>query len=316
MTADCLLLRGEGVEELKSRRVEEARPSSSHLPSDFLTLRLFNFSTRPASAFTLVELLAVIAIIGVLLALLLPAVQGAREAGRRSACQNNLRQIGLGLNQYLEAKRVFPIGSADNGHRQIAWSVYLLPHLEQKSVFELFDDHFAYNSQQNREATRSVIPVYLCPSTATQPDRPGPTTGDRNGNGAWDPGDDMAFTDYGGMFGVGLTSLPFQNGTLIYDRPIGAMQVRDGLSQTIIVGEDTGRGAPMHGEWANGQNIFDVTGPINRTQNNELWSDHKGGINTVFCDGSVHFLSEAMDTNVLFALCTRDGQEIIAANAY
>jgi prepilin-type N-terminal cleavage/methylation domain-containing protein/prepilin-type processing-associated H-X9-DG protein len=278
------------------------------------------YRLQPA-AFTLVELLAVIAIIGVLLALLLPAVQGAREAGRRTACQNNLRQIGLALNQYLESKRVFPIGCVGctvNPHHQIAWSVYLLPNLEQASVRELFDDRAAYNSAANRESVRTVIPVYLCPSTATQPDRNGPTTGDVNGNGQWDPGDDMAYIDYGGMFGVGLPSLPFQNGTLIYERAISAMQVRDGLSQTIIVGEDTGRGGanPFNGTWANGQNIFDVTGAINRTQNNELWSDHKGGVNTVFCDGSVHFLSEAMDTNVLFALCTRDGQEIIPAGAY
>jgi prepilin-type N-terminal cleavage/methylation domain-containing protein/prepilin-type processing-associated H-X9-DG protein len=276
---------------------------------------------RRAAGFTLVELLAVIAIIGVLLALLLPAVQGAREAGRRSACQNNLRQIGLALNQYLEGKRVFPIGCVGcsvNPHHQIAWSVYLLPNLEQASVRELFDDHAAYNAAANREAVRAVIPVYLCPSTATQPDRNGLTTGDVNGNGQWDPGDDMAFIDYGGMFGVGLPSLPFQNGTMIYERAISAMQVRDGLSQTIIVGEDTGRGGanPQNGTWANGQNIFDVTGPINRTQNNELWSDHRGGVNAVFCDGSVHFLSEAMDTNVLFALCTRDGEEIIPAGAY
>ncbi len=280
----------------------------------------------PCTAFTLVELLAVIAIIGVLLALLLPAVQGAREAGRRTACQNNLKQIGLALNQYLESKHTFPVGCLEcdtslhltHPRRQIAWSVYLLPNLEQTSIRELFDDRAPYNAAVNHEAVRTVMPVYLCPSTATQPDRNGPTTGDVNGNGAWDPGDDLAYIDYGGMFGVGLTSLSFQNGAMIYERAITAMQIRDGLSQTIIVGEDSGRGGanPQNGTWANGQNIFDVTGPINRTQNNELWSDHRGGANTVFCDAAVHFLSEGIDTNVLFALCTRDGHEIISDGTY
>ncbi len=276
----------------------------------------------PPSAFTLVELLTVIAILGILIALLLPAVQAARESSRRATCQNNLRQIGLGLNHYHEAKHAFPIGCLEctgkNSHRQIAWSVYLLPYLELESVWNRFDERQAYNSAVNHVATRTVISVYLCPSTATQPSRLGPTTGDVNGNGQFDPGDDLAYIDFGGMFGVGDSKLPLGNGTMIYERAISARDVRDGLSQTIIVAEDTGRagGDPQHGTWADGQNIFDVTMPINRSQNNELWSDHRGGVNATFCDGSVRFLSENVATDVLFALCTRDGQEIISADAY
>ncbi len=181
----------------------------------------------------------------------------------------------------------------------------------------MFDETQPYNSQRNREAGRIVISLYLCPSTATCPKRFGPTTGDVNGNGSWDPGDDLAFTDYGGMFGVGDPTLPLGNGVLIYEKPINAGQIRDGLSQTIIVAEDTGRGIDLTGStWINGQNIFDVTVPINQTQNNEIWSDHPGGANAAFCDASVHFLSQTIDLNVLFALCTRDQREIIPDGSY
>jgi len=277
---------------------------------------------RPPSAFTLVELLTVIAILGILVALLLPAVQAARESSRRATCQNNLRQIGLGLNHFHEAKKSFPVGcTACTGkqlHRQIAWSVYLLPYVELENLWRLFDENHAYNSAENHEAGRTVVSVYLCPSTTTQAGRPSPTTGDVNGNGQWDPGDDLAYIDYGGMFGVGDPKLPLGNGTMIYERTISARDVRDGLSQTIIVAEDTGRagGEPQHGTWADGQNIFDVTMPINRSQNNELWSDHAGGVNITFCDGAVRFLPQNIANEILFALCTRDGHEIISADAY
>ena len=188
-------------------------------------------------------------------------------------------------------------------HRQIAWSVYLLPYLELEIVGRLFDENHAYNSAENHEMGRSVVSVYLCPSTATQPGRSGPTTGDVNGNGQFDPGDDLAYIDYGGMFGVGDPKLPLGNGTMIYERAISARDVRDGLSQTIIVAEDTGLagGEPQHGTWADGQNIFDVTMPINRSQNNELWSDHSGGVNATFCDGAVRFLSQNIANDILFA---------------
>lgn len=283
---------------------------------------------RPASralrpelrpAVTLVELLVVIAVVGTLIALLLPAVQGAREASRRTQCQNNLRQIGVGVNQFHEVMKTFPIGCKGcqaTPRLQIAWSVYLLPYVDEKSVWNLVDETQMYNSQRNREAGQTAISLYLCPSTATAPKRFGPTTGDVNADGIWDPGDDLAFIDYGGMFGVGDPKLPLGNGAMIYERAIAAGQIRDGLSQTIIVAEDSGRDGSQHGTWINGQNIFDVTGPINKTQNNEIWSDHRGGANAVFCDASVHFLSQTIDIKVLFALCTRDQREIIADGSF
>ncbi|HTQ40540.1 MAG TPA: DUF1559 domain-containing protein [Pirellulales bacterium] len=282
--------------------------------------------------FTLVELLVVLAIIGVLVALLMPAVQGAREAARRATCLNNLRQIGVGLHHYNAAKREFPIGciccnsvpGCSAPLRQIAWSAYLLPYIEEKHAWEIFDTTQPYNSAANHEAARTIIATYLCPSTVRAPQRTGLTTGDVNGNGQWDPGDDLAYIDYGGMFGhppslAGYAmegNLVLGNGAMIYEKAISVQQITDGLSQTILVGEDSGRGPLLNGEWVDGQNIFDVTVAINRSQNNELWSDHAGGVNVAFCDGSARFLSEAMQTSVLFALCTRAGQEVIPANAY
>jgi prepilin-type processing-associated H-X9-DG protein len=256
-------------------------------------------------------LLVVTAIIGTLVALLLPAVQASREMARRTACASNLRQIGLALHNYHAAVEKFPIGCRDNRGLQIAWSVPLLSYLEYPAIWDQFDVNQAYNSSANRQAGSAVIRSYLCPSAVTAPDRQGPTSGDVNGNGQWDPGDDLAWIDYGGMFGVGNPALEFMNGVMLYDRAVSAADITDGLAHTIIVGEDTGRGPRLNGQWVNGQNIFDQTGQINRTQNNELFSDHPNGVLVAFCDGSVRFLEDRMAVHVLFALCTRSLGEVV-----
>jgi len=281
-------------------------------------------------AFTLVELLVVIAIIGVLVALLLPAIQASRESARRSNCASNLRQIGIGMLAYHDAHRAFTPGLVDRRDsnnpqgKQLAWSVFVLPFVEEQSIYNLFDRRFAYYSAQNRGAAGITIPLYRCPSTAFLcADRKGDTTGDINGNGQWDKGDNLAFTDYGGNWGFSGLGKPYMNGVLIYERPIGMSQITDGTSQTILVSEDTGRGASFDGQWANGENIFDQGGRINDRSlpqslwaNNEMWSDHPGGVNVLFCDASVHFLSEQLDLETLAALCTRAGDESLPATAY
>ncbi len=267
-----------------------------------------------------------IAIVGLLVALLLPAVQASREAARRSQCAGNLRQLGVGLLAYHDAIGTFPPGLLDrrtgaNPHgKQLSWNVFLLPFIEEQNVYALFDTSARYDGAENRTAAGTVIATYLCPSTAwLASDRKGPTTGDRNGNGTWNTGDDLAFTDYGGNFGFSGLSKPYMNGVLLYEIAIPIRKITDGTSHTIIVIEDTGRGAAFDGQWANGENIFDTSGRVNdrslpsyRWQDNEIWSDHPGGAFGLFCDGSVRFLVEETDLPTLAALCTRSGDEVPA----
>jgi prepilin-type N-terminal cleavage/methylation domain-containing protein len=123
----------------------------------------------PRRAFTLVELLVVIAIIGVLVALLLPAVQAAREAARRSQCGNNLKQIGLAVLNHDAAKGRFPAGStaAGTGIESVnssQWSVELLPYAEQASVYALWDRTQDFNRPLNQKLREAFLPLYLCPT--------------------------------------------------------------------------------------------------------------------------------------------------------
>jgi len=259
--------------------------------------------SRPG--FTLVELLVVIAIVGIMLALMLPAIGAVRETARRMQCGSRLREIGTALTNYHSQHETYPPGSHRHGKLQIAWSAYLLPHVEQGAAGDAFHYDSPFISAENRAAAGAVIPLYLCPSTSRRTwDRDGdrirrPTDGDFAGRGA---------TDYGGVFGSGLAE-PINNGVLIYDVPVRRQDVHDGLTHTAIVVEDTGRGFQWDGEWANGGNVLAVETGINRQQDNEMWSDHPGGAQMLLCAGAVRFLIADMDVEVLGALCHRgDGR--------
>src|SRR5437868_10961598 len=132
------------------------------------------------SAFTLVELLVVIAIIGVLVALLLPAVQSAREAARRTQCMNNLRQIGLALHTYHDTFRVFPPSylivpggspnmgkpDPDNGDAGPGWTalMLILPQMEQANLYNAFDLNSPSWSASNAANDQRTVPAYICRS--------------------------------------------------------------------------------------------------------------------------------------------------------
>lgn len=256
----------------------------------------------PLRGFSLVELLVVIAIVGVLIALLLPAIQAVRESARRSSCQNNLRQIGLATLNFHDSRKSLPIGCVDRRSasaptaRQLAWTVFILPFLEEGRTRDDFRLDAAYDSPANAAAARRLITVYLCPST-------GRITPTRKDDGR--TADGLAATDYGGMFGAVGPGLPNANGVMLFDKSVRIRDITDGTSHTVMVAEDTGRGSGEDSQWANGENIYDVASRIGSTQHNEIWSDHSGGAYALFADGSVQFLLESLELSVLRALCTR-----------
>jgi prepilin-type N-terminal cleavage/methylation domain-containing protein/prepilin-type processing-associated H-X9-DG protein len=276
-------------------------------------------------AFTLVEVLVVIAIIGVLVALLLPAVQAAREAARRSACQNNLRQLGLALAEHEAERREFPIGCIGckivpplEGEpftplRFTAWTVHLLPHLEQRALYAQYNFSLPAHQPPNRTVGSTELDVFLCPST--EPDVRHSTANLWRG---------MAFTDYSGVYGVeGKGHDPPDAdatqwladrwlGVMVYEEAVAASEVVDGLSQTVAIAELLHR-REVETEWASGHNLFAQEGstPINRDSNvgNDLGSPHPGGASVAFCDGHVAFLPDETPQEVLNALLTRAGEE-------
>jgi len=263
-------------------------------------------SRRIRCGFTLVELLVVVAILGLLIALLLPAVQAAREAARGISCGNNLHQIGIGLHGYHEAHGCFPPGGIERRlsrletkKRQIAWSAFLLPFVEQEPLYGMIDFSKPFDAEENRLAAAQVLTIYLCPSAPRSSPRIA-------GRGA---------CDYGGIYGQRLTGANSPpNGTMLYDRAISIREIVDGTTNTLIVSEDA---AWKDGQWINALNVFEVAHPINPPEtpytlmDNEIRSEHPGGANGLFCDGAVRFLNQNMQRETLGAICTRNGREVI-----
>ncbi|WDQ18985.1 DUF1559 domain-containing protein [Rhodopirellula sp. P2] len=251
-----------------------------------------------ARGFTLVELLVVIAIIGVLIGLLLPAVQAAREAMRRASCQNNLHQIGLALHNYHAAHNKFPPGAIEvrpqypNG-KQLAWSAFVLPFLEQSGLHEQIDFKRPFDAPENELAAATILPNFLCPSTPR-------TDGRMQGRGA---------SDYGGIYGQRITGRNDPpNGMMLHDRALAMRDILDGSSNTVMVSEDA---AFPDGQWINGRNLFDQAFPINHAPafENDMRSFHVGGVMVLRADSSVTFLTEQLDLEILAALCTRAGHD-------
>src|SRR5438034_8299197 len=196
------------------------------------------------TAFTLVELLVVIAIIGVLIALLLPAVQMAREAARRMACQNNLHQQGLALHNHENVYGRFPSGGEGTDWRQnppaTAFDLHstftrLLPYLEQGNAYGQFDLNYAYNDSrapQNQQAARTRVKAYECPSNVlAKPDPAG------YGRGDYMP---TVYPDIDTNTGLRDKINSRRNGALAIGGTRPA-EISDGLSSTIAIAEDVGR---------------------------------------------------------------------------
>src|SRR4051812_40475787 len=264
---------------------------------------------------TLVELLVVMGIIGVLVALLLPAVQAAREASRRAECQNNLRQIGVALHAYHASHGQFPVGCIDKrvprtnpDGKQLAWSAVILAELGEPAIVRQVDFSSGYDSAANSLAATTLVSTYLCPSTFRFAlGRESAIVADPSG-GSGAASYRAGAIDYGGIYGAAQIS-PSANGVFLYERAVKISEITDGTSHTLGLAEDTGRGWLMDGEWINGENIYDVSNFINTQQRDEIWSDHPGGAMALWCDGSASLLAAAMELPVLRSICTRAGND-------
>lgn len=299
----------------------------------------------PPRGFTLVELLVSIAIIGLLVALLLPAVQYAREAGRRSQCVNNLRQIGIALSDYHDRTLSLPSGyisnfdgAGDDTGPGWGWAALALPELEQTPTYNRIAFTQPIEGSLNAQVRVLDFPVFLCPSDSTAADwwtwSRDPVTGEPIAK-ICQVGPSNYVAMYGdtepGVDGAGLF---FRNSQVQY------RDILDGTSQTIAVGErahDFGEatwvgcvtGAILYPDDNNAIGAFKAENSAGMTLGhagegygpgdpdadvNQFYSHHGRGVNFLFADGHVRFLSTDMDYRSWLALSTRAGGETPAAD--
>ena len=217
----------------------------------------------------------------ILIALLLPAVQSAREAARRTQCKNNLKQIGLALHNYHDAHGTFPpaVTYDQQGRPAHSWRVLLLPFLGETGLYDQYNFGERWDGPNNSLLLTETPPVYFCPSTGTAGQE----------------------THYVAITGPG-TAFPHEGSTSEGD-------FRDGLTNTVMIAEKNDIPIP----WTQpidvvlGEDLHGIEG---------LNSNHPGGLNVLFGDRNVRFLSNATDPSVFDALLTVDGGEIIDENSF
>ncbi|MBI1249829.1 DUF1559 domain-containing protein [bacterium] len=293
--------------------------------------------------FTLVELLVVIAIIGALVGLLLPAVQRARESARRMECQNHLKQIGLALHNYHDIHRRLPPGylsQVDSGGNDLGpgwgWGSLILPQLEQSALSHRINYSRGIQKSANVSVRIQSVSSFLCPSDTAPPQWMAVSrdlaTGTILGNIC-----ETASANYVGVFG---TFEPGVGGDGIFFRSsaIGLRDVVDGTSSTLMVGERGSRlgqatwtgavtGASILADGSDGVgtgppesaaslilgHTGDGYGPGDRHSHvNQFYSEHASGVNFLFADAHVEFLSSTIDYATYQALTTRAGGETVS----
>jgi prepilin-type N-terminal cleavage/methylation domain-containing protein/prepilin-type processing-associated H-X9-DG protein len=279
--------------------------------------------------FTLVELLVVIAIIGILVALLLPAIQAAREAARRSSCLNNLMQLGLATHNYEFNYESLPPGVTDTKGpirnepqgQHVSWIVKILPYMEENALWRKFDQAAGAYADVNAEIRSVPISIMICPSF------PGEETNKSK---------TVAITTYAGCYHDVEAPIDVDNhGLMFLNSRVRFDEIEDGSSKTLLVAEKLLTGPEDLGWLSGTRATLRNTGKIEkRTPRFEVAADdpgadppaltvaeslvvggfggyHPGGFNANFADGSTRFITEEIAANVWQLMGNRaDGQII------
>jgi prepilin-type N-terminal cleavage/methylation domain-containing protein len=300
-------------------------------------------SSTPRRGFTLVEVLVVVSIIGVLIALLLPAIQMARESARKTQCANNLKQLGLAMHNYLDTNKAFPPGyisevleDHDDGGPGWAWGSILLPHFEENIIYRHVNFTKSVDDADMKSVRLTSVPTFICPSDGNFqqiidiPGFHGPShilcqmaaASYVASAGTVRPTCKICRDNFDGMFGR--------------NRAIEPRELLDGLSKTLAAGERSTRwsNAAMWGvvpfsslpdnqkpdkmaagpayvlgtTFAEGFNIetSEMEEHMVDTFAESFGSDHPGGCFFLFCDAGVRFVWDDSDPAVMNALSTRD----------
>ncbi len=297
-------------------------------------------TSRRRTAFTLVELLVVIGVISLLLALVLPAVQQARESARRTQCASSLRQIGLALQNYHDMHSVFPLnygnGAFDGTNTGASWLQMVLPFVDQAPLYSRIRFGSPLIHPENTAVAQTVIPLFLCPSDAGND---GLMDGRHNVPGVWavcnykaclgsnwDRGAFSPTVSKTGRNANNPDGLDHCNGLMCRNGNLQVTltrirDVRDGSSQTFALGESVPAWC-SHTWWYyfNGSTATCAiplnyrrepeTGPASWHEHLGFKSQHPGGGFFGLVDGSVRFVSDSIDYDVYLGLATIQGGEV------